>query len=87
MSTDTFPPIPAAVRRYIYGLCIAAAPLAIALGLTNKTTAGLILGVVAAALGGGLALPNVNDPQPVAPSAPSATFNADEEYGDYGDPA
>lgn len=80
MSTDTFPPIPAAVRRYIYGLCIAAAPLAIALGLTDNTTAGLILGVVAAALGGGLALPNVT---PDKPAAPVAEFNA---VGDYGDP-
>lgn len=79
MSTDTFPPIPAAVRRYIYGIVLACAPLAVALGITDNATAGLILAVVAAVLGGGLALPNVNDPQPVAPSA---TFNADEEYGD-----
>jgi hypothetical protein len=56
---DTFP-IPPSVRRYIYGIVLAAAPLMIALGVTDNQTAGLVIGVVAAVLGGGVALPNVS---------------------------
>lgn len=36
-------------------------PLAVILGFTDNETAGLIVAVIAAALGGGLALPNVDD--------------------------
>lgn len=54
-------PIPPRWRRYIYRLVLAAAPLAVLLGVTDNETAGLVVGVIAAALGGGLALPNVTD--------------------------
>lgn len=48
-------------RRYIYRLVLACAPLAVILGFTDNETAGLAVAVIAAALGGGLALPNVDD--------------------------
>lgn len=57
---DEFP-IPPRWRRYIYRVVLAAAPLAVLLGVTDNETAGLIIGVIAALLGGGVALPNVDD--------------------------
>lgn len=63
MSEDTHPVIPgltARRRRWIYGVVLALAALAVGLGVTDNTTAGLFVSTVAAILGGGVALPNVS---------------------------
>ena len=60
---DQHPAIPgltAARRKWIYGVVLACAPLAVVLGLTDNETAALVVAVIAAVLGGGVALPNVD---------------------------
>lgn len=86
MTTETHPVIPgltAPIRRWIYGLVLAAVPVAVALGVTDNTTAALILALVAAFLGGGVALPNVTD-QPTANTTQPGLFD-NNAYGDTGD--
>lgn len=54
---DKIIPSPA-VRAWVYGLLIAAAPLAVFYGIVTEQEVALWLGVASAALGNGLALAN-----------------------------
>lgn len=54
---NRFIPSPA-LRAWIYGVLVAAAPLAVVYGLLNEEEVALWLGVISAALGNGLALLN-----------------------------
>ena len=76
MTEQDHPVIPgltAPIRKWIYGLVLAAVPVGVALGVTDNTTAALIVALVAAFLGGGVALPNTADPA------------GPKSYGDAGD--
>lgn len=55
------PGLTAARRRWLYGLTIAIAPLAVIYGLASGEDVGLWVAAIAAFLSGGVALPNVSD--------------------------
>lgn len=56
------PWLTAARRRWLYRVCIALGGLAVVLGLGGELEVAAGLGVVAAVLSSGVALPNVADP-------------------------
>jgi hypothetical protein len=54
------PHIPMNVRRYIYGICLAAVPLLVALGILENEIAPLVIALVGAVVAPGLALANLS---------------------------
>jgi hypothetical protein len=61
---DPHPVIPgltAARRQWLYGVVLAAAPLAVIYGLVSNETAAMWVAAAAAFLSAGVALPNVGD--------------------------
>ena len=54
------PHIPAHIRRYIYGICLAAVPLLVALGIVEESIAPLIVALAGAIIAPGLALANIS---------------------------
>lgn len=71
-----------AVRRYIYGIVVAAIPLLVILGVIAQNDAQVWLNLAAAALGLGtatLALPNT--PKDAAPVAPPEGSTAQHRAG------
>lgn len=61
------PHIPMEVRRWIYGVALAAVPLLVALGIVEDALAPLIIALVGAVIAPGLALANMtpdNEPHP-----------------------
>lgn len=68
------PHIPMEVRRYIYGISLAAIPLLVALGIVEEQIAPLIVALVGAVVAPGLALANMS------PDAePNPHWDDDEE--------
>ncbi len=53
------PHIPAHTRRWIYGICLAAVPLLVALGILEEQIAPLVIALVGAVIAPSLALANV----------------------------
>jgi hypothetical protein len=53
------PHIPAHLRRWIYGVSLAAVPLLVALGILEDAIAPLVIALVGAVVAPGLALANV----------------------------
>jgi hypothetical protein len=53
------PHIPAHTRRWIYGVCLAAVPLLVALGILENEIAPLVIALVGAVIAPGLALANI----------------------------
>jgi hypothetical protein len=47
-------------RRYIYGICLAAVPLLVALGILENEIAPLVIALVGAVVAPGLALANMS---------------------------
>ena len=61
------PHIPMEVRRWIYGVALAAVPLLVALGIVEESIAPLIIALVGAVIAPGLALANLSpDAEPNA---------------------
>ena len=59
------PHIPMDVRRYIYGVSLAAIPLLVAFGIIEEQIAPLVIALVGAVVAPGLALANMTpDTQP-----------------------
>jgi hypothetical protein len=58
------PHIPMEIRRWIYGIALAAVPLLVALGILENEIAPLIIALVGAVIAPGLALANMT-PDPV----------------------
>lgn len=54
------PHIPMEVRRWIYGVSLAAVPLLVALGILENEIAPLVIALVAAVVAPGLALANMS---------------------------
>lgn len=54
------PHIPMNVRRYIYGVSLAAIPLLVALGIVEEQIAPLVIALVGAVVAPGLALANLS---------------------------
>jgi hypothetical protein len=53
------PHVPAHIRRWVYGVAIAAIPLLVAFGIIEESQAPLWVALVAAVIAPGLALANV----------------------------
>lgn len=53
------PHVPMEVRRWIYGVSLAAVPLLVALGILENDIAPLVIALVAAVIAPGLALANM----------------------------
>lgn len=58
------PNLPAHTRRWVYSIGLAAIPLLVFYGVLEKEAAPLWIAAIGAVLGNGLALANVNDPEP-----------------------
>jgi hypothetical protein len=61
------PHIPTHVRRWIYGVCLAAIPLLVALGIIEDAIAPLIIALIGAIIAPGLALANISPDAPLNP--------------------
>jgi len=61
------PHIPMDVRRWIYGVSLAAIPLLVALGIIEDAIAPLIIALVGAIIAPGLALANISPDAPLNP--------------------
>jgi hypothetical protein len=59
------PHIPAHTRRWIYGICLAAVPLLVALGILEEQIAPLVIALVGAVIAPSLALANVSNDEDV----------------------
>jgi len=59
------PHIPAHTRRWIYGICLAAVPLLVALGILEEQIAPLVIALVGAVIAPSLALANVRNDEDV----------------------
>ena len=53
------PQIPAHVRRWVYGVCLALVPLLVALGILEESIAPLVVALAGAVIAPGLALANI----------------------------
>jgi hypothetical protein len=60
---ENMPHIPAHTRRWIYGVCLAAVPLLVALGILENEIAPLVIALVGAVIAPGLALANITPPE------------------------
>lgn len=54
------PHIPMEARRWVYGVCLAAVPLLVALGILENEIAPLVIALVGAVIAPGLALANIS---------------------------
>lgn len=76
------PHIPMNVRRYIYGVSLAAIPLLVALGIIEENIAPLIVALVGAIVAPGLALANMtpdSEPHPHWDDEAEAELAEDED--------
>jgi hypothetical protein len=78
------PHIPMQTRRYIYGICLAAVPLLVALGILENEIAPLVIALVGAVVAPGLALANMS---PDAEPHPHWDREADAELAELEDEA
>jgi hypothetical protein len=69
---ENMPHIPAHTRRWIYGVCLAAVPLLVALGILENEIAPLVIALVGAVIAPGLALANIT-PSDEAPTRTGPT--------------
>ncbi len=61
------PHIPMDVRRWIYGVSLAAVPLLVALGILEDAIAPLVIALIGAVIAPGLALANMSPDDPLNP--------------------
>lgn len=76
------PHIPMNVRRYIYGVSLAAIPLLVALGILEDEIAPLVVALVGAVVAPGLALANMtpdSEPHPHWDDEDEAELAEDED--------